>query len=93
MTVKKRIPLSEIIEKKFNCSVVEFLEEKMAEGNGTKEIAQMLGCHPSSVCKIAIDNGLSFSKSATQEIKFCYDSALFQSMKLNNVNMLSRAWV
>lgn len=82
------------IKNEFKCSVKSFLEDQKSKGNGLKEIAKLLNCHPSSLRKVGLEHDVSFTdnRQLNKEITYCVESPLFRVNYITNMNALSRNW-
>ncbi|MDC0535345.1 hypothetical protein OAO18_05975 [Francisellaceae bacterium] len=87
----KRITVEQKVRTKFNCTIKEFVEGNLEEGNNLNEMAEMVPCSPGTLRKLSLDNGISFAEPK-KEITFMVDTNQFKSNHLNNMNVLSRSW-
>lgn len=87
----KRVTIAEKIRIKFNCSIKDFVEAQLEEGNNLNEMAELVPCSPGTLRKLALDNGMSFAEPK-KEVAFMIDSNQFKSHRLNTMNVLSRSW-
>ena len=89
MSTNSKLTVEERIEQESGQPVAEILEKFARQGQTSKQVAEILNCGVSNVRRIARKYNISFNQ---QEKSVDYFTAEFSEKKLNQYNVLSKAW-